>query len=202
MPAYSTFIIVADTVAVGSITVYNDILYAEGEALSSLLSQVDAGDLRVNELNAYVMPQSRLVMRGGKYSANIVLAAVHRPFVHSGGNGYHRVLPDGVRTGNPFVALSRKCAVSHSGADVGCGYSWHGYAHRIVLVQQQIWSYRALSWRQTIPESNAFGIARTRSGHPSVRLPLCRPAAWERSCRRRVGVPRRTVPARPMAGRL
>ena len=30
----------------------------------------------MNELNAYVMPQSRLVMRGGKYSANIVLAAV------------------------------------------------------------------------------------------------------------------------------
>ena len=54
----------------------NDILYAEGEVLSDLLAQVDAGDVRVNELNAYVMPQSRLVMRGGKYSANIVLAAV------------------------------------------------------------------------------------------------------------------------------
>lgn len=54
----------------------NDILYAEGEALSTLLASVDAGDVRVNELNAYVMPQSRLVMRGGKYSANIVLAAV------------------------------------------------------------------------------------------------------------------------------
>lgn len=54
----------------------NDILYAEGEALSTLLESVDAGDVRVNELNAYVMPQSRLVMRGGKYSANIVLAAV------------------------------------------------------------------------------------------------------------------------------
>ena len=54
----------------------NDILYAEGEALTTLLSSVDAGDVRVNELNAYVMPQSRLVMRGGKYSANIVLAAV------------------------------------------------------------------------------------------------------------------------------
>ena len=54
----------------------SDILYAEGEALSALLAQVDAGDVRVNELNAYVMPQSRLVMRGGKYSANIVLAAV------------------------------------------------------------------------------------------------------------------------------
>ena len=62
----------------------SDILYAEGEVLSSLLSQVDAGDVRVNELNAYVMPQSRLVMRGGKYSANIVLAAVdttQRPLV-------------------------------------------------------------------------------------------------------------------------
>ena len=62
----------------------NDILYAEGEVLSSLLSQVDAGDLRVNELNAYVLPSSRLVMRGGTYSANILLAAVdttQRPVV-------------------------------------------------------------------------------------------------------------------------
>ncbi|MDE6136109.1 MAG: gliding motility protein GldM, partial [Muribaculaceae bacterium] len=62
----------------------NDILYAEGEVLGQLLVQVDAGDVRVNELNAYVMPQSRLVMRGGKYSANIVLAAVdttQRPVV-------------------------------------------------------------------------------------------------------------------------
>lgn len=54
----------------------NDILYAEGEALSTLLSNVDAKDVRVNELNAFVIPQSRLVMRGGQYQANIVLAAV------------------------------------------------------------------------------------------------------------------------------
>lgn len=54
----------------------NDILYAEGEALTSLLAQVDAGDVRVNELNAYVLPQSRLVMRGSRYQANIILAAV------------------------------------------------------------------------------------------------------------------------------
>ena len=62
----------------------NDILYAEGEILGHMLSRIDAGDVRVNELNAYVMPQSRLVMRGGKYSANIVLAAVdttQRPVV-------------------------------------------------------------------------------------------------------------------------
>lgn len=66
----------------------NDILYAEGEALSTLLASVDAGDVRVNELNAYVMPQSRLVMRGGKYSANILLAAVDttaRPKVYIDG---------------------------------------------------------------------------------------------------------------------
>lgn len=68
--------------------VQNDILYAEGEALASLLSQVDAGDVRVNSLSAFVIPQSRLVMRGGQYQANIVLAAVDttaRPEVFVGG---------------------------------------------------------------------------------------------------------------------
>ncbi len=67
----------------------NDIRYAEGEALATLLNQVDAGDVRVNDLNAFVIPQSRLVMRGGNYSADIVLAAVDttaRPSVFVGGN--------------------------------------------------------------------------------------------------------------------
>ena len=54
----------------------NDLLFCEGEALSSLLNNVDAGDVRVNKLEAFVIPNSRLVMRGGKYSADIVLAAV------------------------------------------------------------------------------------------------------------------------------
>ena len=66
----------------------NDVRYAEGEALSTLLSMVDAGDVRVNELNAFVIPQSRLVMRGGRYSADIVLAAVdttQRPRVYING---------------------------------------------------------------------------------------------------------------------
>ena len=54
----------------------NDILYSEGEALGSLYAQIDAGDVRVNEINAFVIPQSRIVMRGGTYQANIVLAAV------------------------------------------------------------------------------------------------------------------------------
>lgn len=67
----------------------NDILYAEGEVLSTLLSQVDAGDVRVNQLNAFVIPNSRLVMRGGQYEANIVLAAIDttmRPEVYINGN--------------------------------------------------------------------------------------------------------------------
>lgn len=67
----------------------NDVKYAEGEALQTLLANVDAGDVRVNELNAFVIPQSRFVMRGGKYSANIVLAAVDttaRPEVYVNGN--------------------------------------------------------------------------------------------------------------------
>lgn len=66
----------------------NDLLYTEGEALGTLLSNVDAGDVRVNELNAFVIPQSRLVMRGGQYQANIVLAAVDttaRPLVYING---------------------------------------------------------------------------------------------------------------------
>lgn len=66
----------------------SDLLYAEGEALQTIYSQIDAGDVRVNELNAYVMPNSRIVMRGGKYSANIVLAAVDttaRPIVYING---------------------------------------------------------------------------------------------------------------------
>lgn len=66
----------------------SDLLAAEGEALTTLFSQVDAGDVRVNQLNAYVLPQSRLVMRGGKYSANIVLAAIDttaRPAIYVGG---------------------------------------------------------------------------------------------------------------------
>jgi gliding motility-associated protein gldM len=67
----------------------NDVKYAEGEALQTLLANVDAGDVRVNELNAFVIPQSRFVMRGGRYSANIVLAAVDttaRPEVFINGN--------------------------------------------------------------------------------------------------------------------
>lgn len=65
----------------------NDLFFAEGEALASLLNNVDASDVRVNQLDALVLPNSRLVMRGGKYTADIVLAAVdttQRPAIFIG----------------------------------------------------------------------------------------------------------------------
>ena len=67
----------------------NDIRQAQGEALSSLITNVDIGDVRVNELNAYVIPNSNMVMRGGRYTADIVLAAIdttQRPSVFVNGS--------------------------------------------------------------------------------------------------------------------
>lgn len=72
----------------------NDVRFAEGEVLNQLLTNVDMGDLRVNLVDAFVVPQSRIVMRGSKYSANIVLAAVdttQRPVVYVNG---HRLAND------------------------------------------------------------------------------------------------------------
>ena len=66
----------------------NDVLYVEGEVLNTLLTNVDIGDIRVNQVDAFVIPDSRVVMRGSKYSANIVLAAVdttQRPIVYVNG---------------------------------------------------------------------------------------------------------------------
>ena len=67
----------------------NDIRQAESEALTNLITNVDIGDIRVNELNAYVIPRSNMIIRGGKYSANIVLAAIdttQRPTIFVGGS--------------------------------------------------------------------------------------------------------------------
>ncbi len=75
----------------------NDVLYAEGEALNTLYNQIDAGDTRVNSLEAHVLPQSRTVMRGTPYSATILLAAVDttaRPTITIAG----KQLPDGQNT--------------------------------------------------------------------------------------------------------
>ena len=79
--------------AVAAVTILSklqsDIREAESEALANLITNVDIGDVRVNELNPYVIPNSNMVMRGGKYVAQVVLAAIdttQRPNVFVNGS--------------------------------------------------------------------------------------------------------------------
>ena len=75
----------------------SDVRYAEGEVLHSLVSNIDIKDLRVNQLNAYVIPSSRTVVQGGKLSAQIIMAAVdttRRPTIYVGNRQV--TSPDGI----------------------------------------------------------------------------------------------------------
>lgn len=49
---------------------------AEGEVLADLMQNIDLKDIRVNQLEALVLPQSNMVMRGTDYSARIIVAAI------------------------------------------------------------------------------------------------------------------------------
>lgn len=78
---------------------------AESEAMSSIINAIDMGDVRVNSFGAYVIPQSTMIMQGGRYSADIVLAAVDttkRPRVFVGGReikgGHYEFVPGGTGT--------------------------------------------------------------------------------------------------------
>lgn len=53
-----------------------DVRQAEGEMLHQLVANIDVKDVRVNQINAYVIPNSQTVVRGGKFSAQIIMAAV------------------------------------------------------------------------------------------------------------------------------
>ena len=69
--------------------IQNDVRTTESEMIQYYLDQTDAGDLRVNKLNAYVIPKSDYVIRGGRYQAQIILAAVdstQRPEYYIEGN--------------------------------------------------------------------------------------------------------------------
>ncbi len=54
----------------------SDVRYAEREALHTLVQNIDVKDIRVNALNAFVIPNSQTVVRGDRFSAQIVMAAV------------------------------------------------------------------------------------------------------------------------------
>ncbi|MDR0874526.1 MAG: gliding motility protein GldM [Prevotellaceae bacterium] len=54
----------------------NDIKNSEARIIQYLIGQIDASDFRVNKIEAMVIPNSKYVIKGGKYSAKIVLAAI------------------------------------------------------------------------------------------------------------------------------
>ncbi|MBR6369685.1 MAG: gliding motility protein GldM, partial [Bacteroidaceae bacterium] len=66
----------------------NDVRYAEGEVLHTLVNNIDIGDLRVNAINAYVIPTSQNVVQGNSFKARIIMAAVDstaRPAIYIDG---------------------------------------------------------------------------------------------------------------------
>jgi gliding motility-associated protein GldM len=54
----------------------SDIRASESELVSFLKSQTDASDFRVNKIQAFVIPESKYIIKGDKYKARIVLSAV------------------------------------------------------------------------------------------------------------------------------
>ena len=66
----------------------SDVRYAEGEVLHTLVANIDLKDIRVNKLSAFVIPESRTVISGDNFSAQIVMAAVdttQQPEIYVGG---------------------------------------------------------------------------------------------------------------------
>lgn len=72
--------------------IQGDVRNAEGQAVESLIQSIDRGDVRVNQVSAFVIPNSRNVMRGSVYEAQIVMAAVdttQTPDIYIGGQLYN-----------------------------------------------------------------------------------------------------------------
>lgn len=82
----------------------NDVRTAEGEVLHSLLSRIDVKDIRVNELNAYVLPEATTLFPGDEFRSRIFMAAIdttQRPTIYVNGR---QISPDGsynFRVGGP-----------------------------------------------------------------------------------------------------
>lgn len=66
----------------------SDVRQAEGEVLHSLIANIDMKDIRVNELNAYVLPEATTLFPGQTFRSNIFMAAVdttQRPEIYVNG---------------------------------------------------------------------------------------------------------------------
>ncbi len=81
-----------------------DVRKAENEVLHTLISNIDLKDIRVNELNAYVLPEATTLLPGETFSSRIFMAAVdttQRPEIYVNGR---RIAADGrysFRVGGP-----------------------------------------------------------------------------------------------------
>lgn len=67
--------------------IQTDLRHAEGEILHQLVANIDVKDVRVNQISAFVIPNAQTVVRGGKFTAQIVMAAVdttQRPDIYVG----------------------------------------------------------------------------------------------------------------------
>lgn len=82
----------------------SDVRNAEGEVLHTLISNIGLKDIRVNELNAYVLPEATTLFPGDQFTSQIFMAAVdttQRPEIYVNGK---RIASDGsykFRVGNP-----------------------------------------------------------------------------------------------------
>ena len=66
----------------------NDVRLAEGQVLHSLLSNIDLKDVRVNSLDAYVIPEATTLYPGQQFRSRIIMAAVdttRRPEIYVNG---------------------------------------------------------------------------------------------------------------------
>ena len=54
----------------------NDVRNAEKEVLHTLVQNIDVKDIRVNALDAFVIPNSQTIVQGDRFSARIVMAAI------------------------------------------------------------------------------------------------------------------------------
>ncbi len=53
-----------------------DLRYTEGYIYTELIKSVDEGEIRVNKLSALVVPESKIVLRGSPYQAQIILSSI------------------------------------------------------------------------------------------------------------------------------
>jgi len=54
----------------------SDVRYAEGEVLHTLVANIGLKDIRVNKLDAFVIPEKTTLYPGERFNANIVMAAI------------------------------------------------------------------------------------------------------------------------------